>query len=75
MNYVYDSVLVLFNALDQIANNCTGISEVTGIDFCADQGNLTSTDLIEVIKYTNFEGITGLIAFDGNDPVSKGLFI
>lgn len=71
VNYVYDAVFTAYNALFQINSNCTGVSEATGLDYCNDN-ELDTTDLQRVAGVSSFEGLTGLVAFNGNDPVSKG---
>lgn len=70
MNYIYDAVFAVYNALEQIDGNCTGVSEATGVDYC-DDDELDTTDLQRVVGVSQFDGFTGLVAFNGNDPVSK----
>lgn len=70
MNYYYDSVYAVANALEQIRNNCTQVSEAVGSDYC-NLETITSFELGQAIRSLEFEGLTGLVAFEGNDRKSK----
>lgn len=72
VNYIYDAIFAAYNALDQINNNCTGVSEATGEDFCG-RDEFTTSDLQKVVGIAEFEGRTGLVAFNGNDPISNSI--
>lgn len=73
MNYLYDAAFVIFNAYDQLLNNCSELSTAIGGDLCSPDAEITSSTINRIINASAFEGITGHIAFQGNDPVSKGL--
>lgn len=72
MNYIYDAIFAAYNALEQIDKNCTGLTEETKVDYCA-MDTFTTANLQQVIGVSAFEGFTGLVAFNGNDPVSMSL--
>lgn len=57
-------------ALEQIQNNCTGLSEETGIAYC-NATEISTSDLERVIGIAQFNGLTGPISFQGNDPSSE----
>lgn len=68
MNYIYDAVFAVYNAIDQIENNCTGISDALDSDFCS-LGEFNTAELQKVVQISEFEGLTGQIGFIGNDPI------
>lgn len=70
VNYIYDAVFSVYNALFQVQYNCSGLSNATGLPVCA-MKNITSEQLSVIIKTSSFEGRTGRVAFIGNNPVSK----
>lgn len=67
---MYDAAFVIFNAVDQIVNNCSAIAAAIEIDICTSGYQITALEMNKIIQATSFEGTTGTIAFDGNDPVS-----
>lgn len=60
----------MFNAVDQIVNNCSEVAAAIEIDICAPGYQITAVEMNKIIQVTAFEGTTGTIAFNGNDPVS-----
>lgn len=69
VNYLYDAIFAAYNALEQLEKNCTGLEEATGESYCS-MDAFTTADLQRVIGVSEFQGLTGLVAFNGNDPVS-----
>ncbi|PJF18437.1 GPCR, family 3 domain-containing protein [Paramicrosporidium saccamoebae] len=69
VNYIYDAVFAVYNAFDQLNNNCTSLSETLGEDVCGLE-ELTTSDLQKIVSVSEFEGLTGIVAFNGNDPTS-----
>ena len=66
MAYFRDAVYSIANALGQIKNNCTGLTEASGFDYC-NTPNITSNLLGQAIRQSTFYGDTGSISFSGND--------
>ena len=66
MAYYRDAIFAIGEAFNQIENNCTGVSEATGIEFCGRQ-NITSGELAEVVQGIVWYGSTGLVDFDGSN--------
>ena len=52
-----------------MSSDCEGVSARTGHDYCGDD-ELTTSDLQEIIGVSTFQGLTGIVAFNGNDPTS-----
>lgn len=61
-----DAVFAIGQAFTQIKDNCTGLTDATGIQFC-NRTNITSTELQIVIQTDVWYGSTGLIDFDGSN--------
>ncbi len=70
-SYVYDTVQAIANALQEMNYNCTGVLErvpgFAGTDFC-DARVWNSSDLEQVIRFSEFYGKSGVVGFDRNSP-------
>lgn len=69
MGYIYDAVFAVYEALKQLNQNCSAVADAVGVDVCSSQ-EVTTAQLRQVIAINQFQGETGLVAFEGNDPVS-----
>lgn len=69
MAYYYDSVYAIGGAFKQIKENCTGLTQALGTDYCTTT-NLTTTQFQRVVAYTMFDGATGFIDFENNNRQS-----
>lgn len=60
-------------AFTQIKENCTGLSESLGVDFC-NRENITSAELGLIVRDTVWFGSTGEIGFDGSNRVGTNKY-
>lgn len=67
--YYYDAVFSIGEAFTQLKDNCTGLTEALGMDFC-NRTSITSSELEMVIAQDVFYGSTGLVAFSGSNRIS-----
>jgi ABC-type branched-subunit amino acid transport system substrate-binding protein len=72
--YYYDSVYAIGGAFKQIKENCTGLTQALGTDYCRTT-NLTTTEFQRVVAYTMFDGATGLIDFESNNRQSTTIHL
>ena len=56
-------------AFKQIKENCTGLTQALGTDYCTTT-NLTTTEFQQVVANVLFNGATGLIDFEANNRQS-----
>lgn len=73
INYVYDAVYAVYNALFQLQFNCTGLQLATGLPVC-NLRNFTSAQLVAIIRLSQFYGKTGRVAFFANDRTGRKHF-
>jgi hypothetical protein len=68
-------MFAVFNAYDQLIHNCSGVSKEVGKDLCDPNTAVTSGDISLILGTSVFQGVTGLIGFDGNDPISTNVLL
>ena len=71
MAYVQDSVFLIAKTLNMIQNDCEFFQD---LDICGKE-ELTPADFTAAMRMIEFEGLTGIVTFEGSDRVCTACFI